>query len=341
MHSLSLRYLLRASSQRTPQAALQNQSLVMGTMIQRLFSSPVNSKLVKQLREMTGSPLKDCMKTLEETNGDLEQAKELLRKRGLADAEKRVGRATAEGFVGMKLDRQSKLLTMIELHCETDFVAKTDKFKEGIERLVETLHKQGPSVNFHQNDISNVDKINALIKSLKLDIPLDHDLKEQTIEEGIKYVISKTQENVRLAKIYQRQWNPSEGEILNAYVHNPELLHKVTIGKIGSSVLMKAEDKKHNAELEALSQQLALHIAAMRPVYLNKQQVPQEVKQKLLEEGPADKALWKMFTKDVLMEQELATSEESLKVKQLIRDRESELGSPLLIKEWTLFNIGA
>lgn len=63
-----------------------------------------------------------------------------MRKRGLADAEKRIGRATAEGFVGMKFDKQSKLLTMIELHCETDFVAKTDKFKEGVERLVETFH---------------------------------------------------------------------------------------------------------------------------------------------------------------------------------------------------------
>ena len=69
--------------------------------------------------------------------------------------------------------------------------------------------------------------------------------------------------------------------------------------------------------------------------------MPAEVKQKLLEEGPGDRALWKMFNKDVLMEQELATSEESLKVKQLIRERESELGSPLLIKEWTLFNIGS
>lgn len=109
----------------------------------RLFSSgTISPKLIKQLREMTGSPLKDCMKTLDETKGDIEQAKELLRKRGLADAEKRQGRATSEGYVGMKLDKANKLLTMIELHCETDFVAKTDKFKEGLERVVETLHRE-------------------------------------------------------------------------------------------------------------------------------------------------------------------------------------------------------
>jgi elongation factor Ts len=89
---------------------------------------------------MTGSPLKDCMKVLDETSGDIEKAKELLRKRGLADAEKRTGRATGEGFVGMKLDRANKLVTMVELTCETDFVAKTDKFIQGLGTLVETFH---------------------------------------------------------------------------------------------------------------------------------------------------------------------------------------------------------
>lgn len=68
------------------------------------------------------------MKVLEETKGDIELAKDLLRKRGLADAEKRTGRATSEGYVGMKFDKQNNLVTMVELTCETDFVAKTDKF---------------------------------------------------------------------------------------------------------------------------------------------------------------------------------------------------------------------
>jgi DNA-binding transcriptional MerR regulator len=72
----------------------------------RLFSSQpiISAKLVKDLRAMTGSPLKDCMKVLDETQGDIEKAKELLRKRGLADAEKRTGRATAEGYVGLKVN---------------------------------------------------------------------------------------------------------------------------------------------------------------------------------------------------------------------------------------------
>ena len=94
---------------------------------------------------------------------------------------------------------------------------------------------------------------------------------------------------------------------------------------------MKSDDKKFNNELQELSQSLALHIAAMKPTYLNKKEVPADLKQKLLDEGPSDKALWRMYAKDVLMEQELATSEEPLKVKQLIREREAYLGTPISI----------
>lgn len=85
------------------------------------------------------------MKVLAETNGDLEKAKDLLRLRGLADAEKRTGRATSEGYVGMKVDRIQHLVTMVEMTCETDFVAKTDKFIQGLETLLDTLHDNGNS----------------------------------------------------------------------------------------------------------------------------------------------------------------------------------------------------
>lgn len=160
-----------------------------------------------------------------------------MRKRGLADAEKRTGRETSEGYIGMKLDKQNKLITMIELHCETDFVAKTDRFKEGVERLVETFHKQGPSFQFSAADSSNADKITHLIKTLNLDSPLDHDLKQQNIEDGIKFIISKTQENCKLARVYQRSWNSDSGEVLHGYVHNPDTVNNVLIGKIATSIV--------------------------------------------------------------------------------------------------------
>lgn len=95
----------------------------------RLFSGTVATPaLVKQLRLMTGSPLKDCIKALEETNGDMEASKDFLRKKGLAEAEKRIDRLAAEGLVAIKRDTATATFTMIQLACETDFVAKTDQF---------------------------------------------------------------------------------------------------------------------------------------------------------------------------------------------------------------------
>ena len=85
---------------------LQRQYLTfLNTVSFRNFATTITPKMIKDLRTMTGSPLKDCMKVLEETEGDLEKAKDLLRKRGLADAAKRSGRDTAEGLVGLNYDK--------------------------------------------------------------------------------------------------------------------------------------------------------------------------------------------------------------------------------------------
>ena len=80
------------------------------------------------------------MKALEETNGDIEASKDFLRKKGLAEAEKRVDRFAAEGLVGVIRDEKKGRLTMIQLACETDFVAKTDRFQEGVRGVLESIH---------------------------------------------------------------------------------------------------------------------------------------------------------------------------------------------------------
>jgi elongation factor Ts len=94
----------------------------------RNMASVASAALVKQLRLLTGSPIKDCMKALEQTNGDIEASKDYLRKKGLAEAEKRVDRSAAQGLVGVLRDQAQARITMVQLACETDFVAKTDRF---------------------------------------------------------------------------------------------------------------------------------------------------------------------------------------------------------------------
>lgn len=84
--------------------------------------------LVKQLRGITGSGIKDCMKALQETQGDIDASKDYLRKKGLAEAEKKVDRLAAQGLVGVLQCAEKSKITMVQLACETDFVAKTEKF---------------------------------------------------------------------------------------------------------------------------------------------------------------------------------------------------------------------
>ena len=89
----------------------------------------VSAEAVKKLRDKTGAGMMDCKKALVETNGDVEKAVEFLRKKGIASAEKRSGRATSEGVIMTYIHPGSRLGVMIELNCETDFVAKTDDFQ--------------------------------------------------------------------------------------------------------------------------------------------------------------------------------------------------------------------
>lgn len=87
---------------------------------------------------MTGSPLKDCMAVLAETEGDLQASKDLLRKKGLAYAEKRADRDATEGLIGV-IEEPTEL-SMVQFSCETDFVAKTDRFRQGLDAILKTVH---------------------------------------------------------------------------------------------------------------------------------------------------------------------------------------------------------
>ena len=104
----------------------------------RHFSFKPSASLVKELRNMTGSPLKDCLSVLTETEGDLPASKDLLRKKGLAFAEKRADRDATEGLIG--IEENDNTLTMVQFSCETDFVAKTDRFRDALQVILKTVH---------------------------------------------------------------------------------------------------------------------------------------------------------------------------------------------------------
>lgn len=121
---------------------------------------------------MTGSPLGDCVKALTESTGDFEKAKEFLRKKGLAYAEKRADRMATQGLIGLISDASS--VSMIQFSCETDFVAKTDRFRDGLGAILDTVHGQSDLVwssSKTEEDLKNLTKELNLLVSLDPDAP--------------------------------------------------------------------------------------------------------------------------------------------------------------------------
>lgn len=106
----------------------------------------ISAKMVKELRDRTGAGIMDCKKALKETNGNIDKAIEWLRKKGISKAEKRIGRTTNEGLIGAYIHPGSRLGVLVEVNCETDFVAKTDDFKLFVKDIAMQVAAANPLV---------------------------------------------------------------------------------------------------------------------------------------------------------------------------------------------------
>jgi elongation factor Ts len=109
-----------------------------------MATTSISAKDVQELRARTGAGMMDCKKALEETNGDIDKAVENLRKRGVAKAEKRAGRATSEGTIGSYVHHNGKIAVLVELNCETDFVARNEEFQQVARYLAEHVAAAAP-----------------------------------------------------------------------------------------------------------------------------------------------------------------------------------------------------
>ena len=200
----------------------------------------IAASLVKELREKTGAGMMDCKKALSETGGDLEKAIDFLRTKGLADAAKKSGRVAAEGLVVTYLSDDLKTGAIVEVNCETDFVAKTDDF-----------------VNFS----NAICKLVADKKPADMDALLALDFEGATVEKTIAEKVAKIGENIRVRRFAQYDASC----MLEAYIHAG--------GKIG--VLVEF-DKVTSADKE-LIRDIALHICAANPLCVSDKDLDPQV----------------------------------------------------------------
>ncbi len=264
----------------------------------------VDINLLKQLRQTTNAPLKDCKEALVESEGDFDKAIEILKKKWALKAAKKADRQTNEGIV--KVVKDGDIVVGIKLACETDFVAKNETFIELANKVLEKI-----LAYVKQNNIETIENIDQL----------PEDLKKEIIEELIPEYIWKIWENIRLLDVFVRKGN--------AYVYaHPG-------NKVVAVIFYKC--KGEDCEFEA--KEVALQVAAMNPQYLSRETVPSDVidnmKQQYIQElkdsgKPEDIVqrivegkVWKDLSEIVLMEQ-IYIRDDSKKVKDIIKNIDVE-----------------
>lgn len=199
----------------------------------------VTAQMVKELREMTGAGMMDCKKALEEADGNLDQAVEILREKGLSKAAKKAGRIAAMGLVRVALSDDNKTAAVVEVNSETDFVAKNDEFISFVEGLAKL------ALDAESNDI---DAFKAMA------------FEGTTVEEALIAKIAKIGENMSVRRIEK-----VSGDVLATYTHGD--------GNIGVIITANGADTEEN---KAALKNIAMQVAAMNPQFVSRDEISEE-----------------------------------------------------------------
>ena len=197
----------------------------------------ISASEVKKLRELTSAGMMDCKKALVESNGDFEKAKLLLKEKGQSKADSKSGRTTAQGLVSVKVCLNNKVAVILEVNCETDFAAKDQQFIDFSKNILEAIV---------EGDINDLD---SLLSSSISDF--------DTVEDYKTHVISKLGENISLRRFDKVS---IEGT-LGSYIH---------ADKIAAIALIDSDN-------EALAKDIAMHVAASNPHYIDQSEISTEL----------------------------------------------------------------
>ena len=284
------------------------------------------AKDVMTLRELTQAGMMDCKKALTECEGDFEKAKDYLREKGLAAAAKKAGRIAAEGVVGSYICTDCGVGVVIEVNCETDFVAKTDDFQGYVSKLAEQIGKQNPA------------DVDALLAQDAIFAP------GLTVSGTLNEMVAKIGEKISI-----RRFTRYEG-VVDVYIHLG--------GRIGVLVDMDAPASlKDDPALKAVAHDIAMHIAAARPLYLNREEVPateveheKEINRNMAlnEEKPKPAAvIEKMLTgriekffKEISLLEQIFVKDTSLSITQVLENASKQLGTKISVKRFTRYEMG-
>ena len=285
----------------------------------------ITAALVKQLREMTDSPMMECKKALVEADGDMDKAVDVLRTRGIAKSLKKAGRATNEGAVMAFVSEDGKTAAIAEIKCETDFVSGTDKFKNMVAKVAEAAA------------LSDAADVEAL-KAATVD--------GETVEAIIANGIATMGENMTLTRFARRV---VENGAVASYIHMG--------GKIG--VLVEYElgnaATAQNDEFKALAHDVAMQVAATKPLCAVREDMNPEVveheltiyreqaaasgKPEAIQEKMAQGRVEKFYKENTLVDQEFVKNPD-VTISQYVASVAKAVGDTIAVKGFDIFVLG-
>ncbi len=282
----------------------------------------ITAKMVGELRAKTGAGMMDCKKALSEANGDMEQAIDLLRKKGLSAAAKKSGRVAAEGMIAAVGNGTSGAL--VEVNSETDFVAKNEAFQGFVNGVADVILNQSP----------------ADLDALK---DLDSAASGRSVGDELTHQIATIGENMNIRRFTRLEAKPG---VTASYVHGG--------GKIGVLVQIDS-DKADSPLLAETARLLAMHVAAAGPQYLSRNDVPADIVErekeimrvKALESGKPENIVEKIiegqinkfFGETCLLEQ-VYVIDTDRKVSKVIEDLAKELGGQATLVAYSRYQLG-
>jgi elongation factor Ts len=279
----------------------------------------ISAQMVKELREKTSAGMMDCKKALTAANGDMEAAVNWLREKGLSAAAKKAGRVAAEGLVGVMAE--GNLAAMVEINCETDFVAKNPDFQQFVGAIAGTVLKSKPK---------DLDGLMAA--------PLDG----KTVKDVLTDKVSKIGENMTI-----RRFALAEGNGLGTYIHMG--------GSIGVIVELSIGDASKSDALKGLARDVAMQVAAGSPLFVRKEDAdPKAIenekaiaREKAKADGKPEKILDKIaegaatkyVQENALLEQAFV-KDDKLTIQKLLEKMGKEVGTTVGIKAMHRFKVG-
>jgi elongation factor Ts len=299
----------------------------------------ISAQLVKTLRDRTGAGMMECKSALKEANGDLAEAEIVLRKRGIASASKKSSRTTKQGLIEPYTQADGKLGVLVEVNCESDFVARTEDFVTLAKDVAFHIAEQDPQFVKGQEAPAEHLKSALYEQSYKSDAAL-------TIEQHIKTKIAKLGENIAVTRFSRIHVAPHQGTVA-IYIHAGGQL-----GTMVELICQKPETANHE-EFRTLAHDIAMHIAAADPTFISRADVDQPAldrekdiqRARALGEGKPEKVVDKIvdgrmakYYEEVCLLEQPFVKENTLTVEQLIKSKAKD--DTITVARFVRFKVG-